>query len=1119
MDNELELRFKANVTTKSIRNYFHTLLFYNVLTLYESKKAGNDGVGLVLGRRALLDEQFVQFGASIIGLAETRTRSRKFCTDSFIVVSSGLQKNSLGMEIWLARKFLIRAINKSIKSVSLSARQVSVTYASPRILLVAAVCNDSIINVLAYHAPHEQWEYEVRKEFFEELKRVSSLPTKGCLYTLGDANGTVGECPPKHIGQHEAETQSSNGNFLHDFLKLTNTFIPNTFYVSSNGNPVKTFKGIKRIDYISIPLSIPYEACSAGSCTALSALAPEDDHAPTFVKLEVGSSDSVVWTQRKKQRYDTSVALDSGSFAFLKRDLAQPYLDSVPSSSNHAICSFSNHIHNVLPSFYPKPTNKFKAHQFISDNTRQIVRSRDRQIGRVRAFKAEYQIHTIFESASAFSLVRELRRLNKCVVSAVASDKKDWFDGLARQIVEHDRMHLHKFAYQTMRQLQHKPIKPCSAIVDASGNVITNPIEIRSNFQRHLATLNRGEVVPFSKLLSVYHSSKLPFTDHESELASAYIPSVPLLASFCAAVKRDKANGEDEFPGNVYIDCPREFAVALHPVVTKTILTFQEPLTWLGGVAHEIQKTAGSTAAAKNHRFVLLADIAGKVYHSYLRSCLLGYPNSYILHTMCGGFLRRGADFASIYLFNFVECARRAKLFWALLFLDVSAAFESLQYVFVFEDHLSDQVVCSIFSKCNFSHSVFHQFVKVINNDTAFIDAGVPRILSKLVQSAHALSWFSCEGLDTYVVARQGSKAGDPLGDILFAFLITRVLRQYRAELVCIGFDALVDLSSEDGLFGPASSSSVDLSSINYVDDNVFPVMAEDSNILYDKLALISSAVLDLFASYLLKCALAANKTSILLGLSGKHKNQVYSRFNIVNKLPNLLINTKSLGECLIPVVKTYKHVGFVQNGQMANNLDISSRVNISKQSLKELGNPVLANTVLEFKTRMKFSLIPKAQMLSNSHLWHNITDSALAKLDTAYNNIHRYVCVAKYKSTSSKPPISTEALYRSHPIKNVLACIRARRLRQLARLINLAPVELKQLLAFNSTYEPSYASQLCKDLQWLYEFWTLQDACPVPPRRGVLICLFGSCSFQITLPRFTKSSKPVRSLKFIPCL
>jgi len=243
---------------------------------------------------------------------------------------------------------------------------------------------------------------------------------------------------------------------------------------------------------------------------------------------------------------------------------------------------------------------------------------------------------------------------------------------------------------------------------------------------------------------------------------------------------------------------------------------------------------------------------------------------------MCGGFLRRGADFASLYLINFIEAARHLGQSWGILFLDVSAAFESMQHFFVFSAPPSDEHIASIFNTCGFSHSIFQEFVTNVAQPHACTSAGVPHVLAKLIASAHCLSWFSCNGLDTYVASRQGAKAGDPLGDITFAFLICRVLKHIHTKFSHLCNHNHVVLDTCHGIFGQHSSAVIDLTSINYVDDNAFPIMADSPDKLINTMQHLATQVIDIFASYLLKCMLAANKTAILLGLKGKKQKWCY---------------------------------------------------------------------------------------------------------------------------------------------------------------------------------------------------------------------------------------------------
>lgn len=137
---------------------------------------------------------------------------------------------------------------------------------------------------------------------------------------------------------------------------------------------------------------------------------------------------------------------------------------------------------------------------------------------------------------------------------------------------------------------------------------------------------------------------------------------------------------------------------------------------------------------------------------------------------MCGGFLRHGIDFTNQYVLSFIDSMRASGLSWAILILDVVAAFESLQRFFVFAATPSDEQIATVFKQVGFDQIVFSGFVDALQEPNAFAQAGVSGILAKLVCASHPFSWYSLKGLGEFVATRQRTKPGDLLGDFVFAY-------------------------------------------------------------------------------------------------------------------------------------------------------------------------------------------------------------------------------------------------------------------------------------------------------------------------------------------------------------
>lgn len=252
---------------------------------------------------------------------------------------------------------------------------------------------------------------------------MASLPKVGPLYTLGDANAQLGSIASKHVGTYCPEVQSSNGYLFHTFLKSISSFVPNTFAQCCNGNSVLTLQNKKRVDYVSVPVSTRVELCSAGTCPVLDGMAPEADHMPTYVKLEVASDQKVQWVRRKVQMYDLSQTLSPPAAKQFSCDLAEQVFESVPAGSNEAVCTFTNHVHNCLSNYFPKVSPKYCTNNHISDRTRSMVKRRNARIELIREVKHNHQVRSIADTSPFFQLVVGLRRLNKKVVSSVNADR------------------------------------------------------------------------------------------------------------------------------------------------------------------------------------------------------------------------------------------------------------------------------------------------------------------------------------------------------------------------------------------------------------------------------------------------------------------------------------------------------------------------------------------------------------------------------------------------------------------------------------------------------------------------------------------------------------------------
>eukprot|EP00974_Lingulodinium_polyedra_P054476 5238063-Lingulodinium_polyedra.AAC.1 len=64
--------------------------------------------------------------------------------------------------------------------------------------------------------------------------------------------------------------------------------------------------------------------------------------------------------------------------------------------------------------------------------------------------------------------------------------------------------------------------------------------------------------------------------------------------------------------------------------------------------------------------------------------------------------------------------------------------------------------------------TAMHDLARVIQEVPALEAAGVPAHLRQAIEQAHTCTWATHQGIEAPTATTSGSKAGDPLGDVLF---------------------------------------------------------------------------------------------------------------------------------------------------------------------------------------------------------------------------------------------------------------------------------------------------------------------------------------------------------------
>jgi len=228
----------------------------------------------------------------------------------------------------------------------------------------------------------------------------------------------------------------------------------------------------------------------------------------------------------------------------------------------------------------------------------------------------------------------------------------------------------------------------------------------------------------------------------------------------------------------------------------------------------------------------------------------------------------------------------------------------------------------------------------------AFVQSGVSQYYSQthLCVASSFVVFF--EGLNQFVATNQGTKSGGPPGDIVFAYLMCKVFRKVKSNLYVESpfGPTVISTNNSTALFGQALGSEVDLCSINYVDENVFPFIGPSVDNCGSQVTAVAPIGLSTFGSYLFRCALALSNSAILFGFRGRKARSVLFQSRFIQCLPVgcfVEVYAPGYGPCQTPIIKYYKHVGVHTCSSIFNNVDVFAHLDNAQVAYAKMAHRV----------------------------------------------------------------------------------------------------------------------------------------------------------------------------------
>ena len=952
--------------------------------------------------------------ADIVLLQETRHRDAAIIESAdYTKFLSPAKQGVGGVAIWIGKKTtLARGRNYVILAQAHDC------------LLIRFELQGRPLFVLSAHGPHSGYSNDDIAKWWSDLQHLlTRFDVKGRIIAGIDANAHFSFPIGSMIGSIGLEER---GNFaaacFADLLTSCEAWLPASFSDTHYGITAMWRHPARgtwhRCDYVVLSLA----GLSAAQSWVDANIDPGGaniDHLASFARLQIE------WHGKSSKQHGTNCNLDlrklrDASDATIQEMFSQ--LTTFPWEQNiheHG-AAFVSQLRMKLIDAFPvekKPPRK----NYISDATWEICAARRfvrRRIVSRKSCAAKHDCYAAFiawrdncsfgevlncsrgwELKKIFADLADgcqLRRLNFAWRKSIVSDRNAYI-----QTVSQSAAHLPPS--QVIQQLRcigvcgkkklYTP-KPLTTMVKADGTTALTAEELEDLWFSHFADMEDGvEMTQDELLLSCVKQQS------ERHLPCPTLNEVPSLLELENAFRANqygKAVHHDGVPSDLCHRFAPHLARAFHHLALKQWICIQEPITYKGGVLIHVYKGRGSTDCCNNYRSLMVSSVLSKSLHRILRMDCGQLFDRYRLPLQLGGLPGRSVSQGSQSLICFAHSCRVAKQSMGVLFVDIRQAFYRL-----FREHIvatddPDASVARLFATLKLPSESFHQFAEELSGQTAFEEAGAPPFLTAHVREAVSHTWFRLPRSARLARTRKGSRPGDNMADLLFAFafkrLLTRVLDELALQGCPVEFRSCVEAHPyPQQLPSPRYLTFKALGPI-WADDLAVMLCDAEPGRLLRKVTTVSQVLFERFALTGMDMNLQRGKTEVVLDLRGAGAKKIREDLNRV-KPPTICVPTTTLGDIFITVVAKYKHLGTLFSHKGAMGPEIRSRLGQARADFQRLRKKLFNNHELPERTRIQlFHTLVLTGLMYNIAVWPPLMrrdeDKFACGIQSLYNSL-----------------------------------------------------------------------------------------------------------------------------------
>eukprot|EP00435_Cladocopium_sp_Y103_P031350 s1240_g7.t3 len=449
------------------------------------------------------------------------------------------------------------------------------------------------------------------------------------------------------------------------------------------------------------------------------------------------------------------------------------------------------------------------------------------------------------------------------------------------------------------------------------------------------------------------------------------VPSLSELEYVCRHVAAGKASGLDGVPSDLCRRCPDVVARLLYSLMLKAGVQGQEALAHKGGVLLPIWKGRQQCDECSAFRSILLSSSLGKVMHKSLRTKQMQLYERFLQRQQIGGRAGVPVVLGSHMVRAFQRLCTQLKRPSALLFIDLQEAFYRVVRPLVTESVITDELLAMTAQRIGLAPGFLHDLHQALGEPCALRAAQVPEHLRRAISALHQDTYFKLPFQEDRVITQLGSRPGDSFADIIYGYLMARVLKKFEDDMTARGI--LLSVPLQEGLqldVDSEASSSVPFVGPCWMDDLCICLQAESNHQLEQHVGTASGAILDLFKSHAMTPNLKPGKTALLVTPRGPGTQRFKERL-FGSTAPDYW---RVLGEHHsydIPVVRTYTHLGGQVHFSTQIKKEIKARFAVAHQAFNKHRKLLYQNQLFSMdKKRELFQSLILSRLLYGAETW-----------------------------------------------------------------------------------------------------------------------------------------------------